>query len=191
MWPWEHLAVGYLAYSLLARARTGDSPDGPAALTVAVATQLPDLIDKPLAWTVGVYPGGYSVGHSIFVAGGLSALAVAISRRRGRPELGVAFVVGYLTHLPGDLLYIYVTRGYLVPVIGLWPVVPAVPGTAGGGLFDHFFAFLDGYVALLASGRLLWFAVAEAVLLVVALGVWLYDGRPGVGYLRRRIARAG
>lgn len=191
MWPWEHLAVGYLAYSLLVRVRTGDPPDGPAALTVAVASQLPDLIDKPLAWTFGVYPGGYSVGHSIFVACGLSALAVAVSRRGGRPRLGAAFAVGYLAHLPADLAFLYVVNGYLTPAVVLWPAVPAVPGTAGGGVVARVVAFLQGYADLLESGRLAWFAVVEVALLAAALAVWLLDGRPGVAAVRRRVARVG
>ena len=189
MWPWEHLAVGYLAYSLLWRAWTGDPPDGLSALTVAVATQLPDLIDKPLAWTFGIFPGGYSVGHSIFVATGLSALALAISGRRGRPALGVAFAVGYLSHLPGDLLYLYVVNGYLNPAVVLWPAVPAVPGSATSGLIAHFVTFLRAYVRSLARGRLVWLTLFEVALLVAALVVWLRDGRPGVSDLRRQVAR--
>lgn len=191
MWPWEHLAVGYLAYSALARVRTGEPPGGPAALAVAVATQLPDLLDKPLAWTFGVYPGGYSVGHSIFVAVGLSTLAVAVSRRRGRPELGAAFAVGYLLHLPGDLLYLYVVNGYLTPAIVLWPAVPAIPGTAGGGLVARVVALLETQARSLAGGHLLGFVVFEAALLLAALAAWLRDGRPGMDTLRRRLTRTG
>lgn len=191
MWPWEHLAVGYLAYSLLSRAWTGRPPDGATALTVAFASQLPDLIDKPLAWTFGIFPGGYSVGHSIFVASGLSALAIVGSRRGGRPELGVAFAVGYLAHLPGDLLYLYVANGYLNPAVVLWPAVPAVPGTATSGLLAHFIEYLRAYVASIARGHLVWFTLLEVALLVAALLAWLRDGRPGIGGIRRRVARAG
>ena len=191
MWPWEHLAVGYLAYSMLARARTGEPPGGAAALVVAVATQLPDLIDKPLAWTFGVFPGGYSVGHSIFVASGLSTLAVAVARRRGRPELGVAFAVGYLSHLPADLLFLYVVEGYLTPAIVVWPAVPAIAGTAGGGLVAHVVTFLEAYARSLAGGRLVGFALVEVALLVGALVAWLRDGRPGVGNIRRGLGGVG
>lgn len=189
MWPWEHLAVGYLAYSLLSRTRTGDPPDGLPALTVAIATQLPDLIDKPLAWTFGIFPGGYSVGHSIFVAAGLSALAIAISGRRGRPALGVAFAVGYLSHLPGDLLYLYIVNGYLNPAIVLWPAVPAVPGSAASGLVARVVVFLQDYATSLTHGRLMWFTLFEVALLIAALVTWLRDGRPGVSDLRRQVAR--
>ena len=49
--PWGHLAIGYLCLSLAIRARWRVPPQGPAVIAVAIGTQLPDLIDKPLAWT--------------------------------------------------------------------------------------------------------------------------------------------
>jgi len=67
MWPWGHLAVGYVAFSVFVRFRLGRQPSGHAALALAVATQLPDLIDKPLAWQFGLLSSGISVAHSILV----------------------------------------------------------------------------------------------------------------------------
>ena len=49
MWPWEHLAFGYVLYSLGVRTLRGRTPRGPPVLVLAVATQVPDLLDKPLA----------------------------------------------------------------------------------------------------------------------------------------------
>ena len=48
MWPWEHLAIGYLAYSLLGRLAWRRPPTVGTAITVAFGTQFPDLVDKPL-----------------------------------------------------------------------------------------------------------------------------------------------
>ena len=62
MWPWEHLAFGYLLWSLWLRARGRSLPGDWEALVLVFATQLPDLVDKPLAWQLGVLPGGRSLG---------------------------------------------------------------------------------------------------------------------------------
>ena len=48
MWPWEHLTIGYLAYSLLSRLAWRRPPTVGTAITVAFGTQFPDLVDKPL-----------------------------------------------------------------------------------------------------------------------------------------------
>ena len=48
MWTWEHLAIGYLAYSLLSQLAWRRPPTVGAAITVAFGTQFPDLVDKPL-----------------------------------------------------------------------------------------------------------------------------------------------
>ena len=60
MWPWGHLALGYLLHSPLARARFGRPPTDRATLLLVIGTQLPDLVDKPLAWWLGVLPAGRS-----------------------------------------------------------------------------------------------------------------------------------
>ena len=60
MLPWGHLAVGYLAYSLAVRVRSGGPPAGLAVAALAVGTQFPDLIDKPLVSWVSVLPSGRS-----------------------------------------------------------------------------------------------------------------------------------
>ncbi|PSQ17916.1 hypothetical protein BRC99_00275 [Halobacteriales archaeon QS_7_69_60] len=68
MLPWGHLAVGYLAYSLAVRGRTGGPPAGLATAALAVGTQFPDLIDKPLVAWVSLLPSGRSLGHSLLFA---------------------------------------------------------------------------------------------------------------------------
>jgi len=75
MWPWGHLAVGYLLWSVLVRDRRFRPPTGAETLLLAVGTQFPDAVDKPLAWSLGVLPNGRSLAHSVF-------LATALCRRR-------------------------------------------------------------------------------------------------------------
>jgi hypothetical protein len=92
MWPWEHVVVGYLAYSAVSHAVAGRAPSGRAAIAVAFAALLPDLVDKPLAWGLGVLPSGRSFAHSLVVAvptvlgiGGVGGHARQVQRHRVDP----------------------------------------------------------------------------------------------------------
>lgn len=179
MWPWEHLALGYLLLSGYTRLRSGRSPGGREAVVVAVATQLPDFVDKPLAWTFDILPSGVSFAHSVFTA---LLLAYALYRLTAWFDIhGVVqpFLVGYLSHLLGDVLYPLLTEGELVVGFLLWPFGPSPQNGATGflaksqSLWGEFIDFLGTPV-----GRL--YLVAEVVFLVGIFLLWLYDGRPGL-----------
>lgn len=58
MWPWGHAAIGYLLFSMDTRLRYGRRPGGPATILLFFGTQFPDLVDKPLAWTLPLLPSG-------------------------------------------------------------------------------------------------------------------------------------
>ncbi|MCL7419035.1 MAG: metal-dependent hydrolase, partial [Halalkalicoccus sp.] len=90
MWPWGHAALAYVLYSALRR-RRGGSPGGVATIVVVFASQLPDLIDKPLAWTLGVIPSGRMLAHAPAVALPLCVAVYWYFARRSRAEYGVAF----------------------------------------------------------------------------------------------------
>ena len=180
MWPWEHLAVGYVAVSLafrLAGRPVGDD----VALATVLGSQFPDLIDKPLAWSVAVLPSGTSLAHSVFVAVPLGALVVAFGYRRGKALVGVAFVLAYLLHLPGDALYDAVTVGE-PPSWGaiLWPVVQKPPGVDPGGLIGETLSYGTQYLSFLATPAAARYLALEGALLLAALGLWLLDGKPGI-----------
>ena len=68
MWPWEHLAVGYIAFSVMQRVGGRQGVPALAVVALALGTQLPDLIDKLLGWGIGILPGGRSLGHSLLFA---------------------------------------------------------------------------------------------------------------------------
>jgi hypothetical protein len=193
MWPWEHLAVGYVLVSLAARAR-GVRIDDATLYALAVGTQFPDLVDKPLAWTFEVLPSGTTLAHSVFFAVPLSAVVVAVARnaRDGRwRRPGAAFVLGYLAHLPGDMLYGTVTTGR-APSVGvvLWPLVEKT-GTGSGGFLTHVVHFLARYRQFLASGsgEAVGYLLGEVLLLSAAGILWVADGTPGVRFLRNRVRR--
>jgi hypothetical protein len=61
MWPWGHLAVGYLLSAGAAYLRDHSSPRGLAVVALAAGTQLPDLLDKPLASAIPLSLGVLSL----------------------------------------------------------------------------------------------------------------------------------
>lgn len=171
MLPWGHLAIGYLVYSIGVRLRHRQAPVGPAVLALAVGTQVPDLIDKPLAWTFELLPSGRSLGHSLLFAILLGAVVWALVKRYNRRQAAIAFVIGYLSHVVIDVLP--AVRAGQWEIVGtlLWPLLPAYvyPGEQGRGIIE-FLLGLD-FAAIPLSGL---------ILSVVAVGVWVYDGLPGV-----------
>ena len=177
VWPWEHLAVGYLLYSAFVHLTDNRSPETAPALVLAFGTQFPDLIDKTLAWTLSVVASGVSVAHSVFTAVCLSASVVVLSQRLGHRRLGVAFAVGYLAHIPADMLYPVLLGGRLHLEAYLWPLV-TVTAPARGGFFANFTYYAAQFITFLGTGRGAVFLILEVVLLGTAVVVWLLDGRP-------------
>lgn len=178
MWPWTHLAVGYLLYSLSVHALLRRPPREGAALTLAVATQFPDLVDKPLAWLLGVVPG-HSVAHSLFIAGPLVLAGMAVAGYYDRPEVGAAWALGYLSHLVGDIfspmavLEMDIDLGFL-----FWPVI-SVPISTHGGFIQTVLYYATESVAFIFSPLGILFLAAEMSILSAAVALWIYDGYPG------------
>lgn len=169
--PWGHLAIGYLVYSLGNRLRTGVPPKGPAVIALAVGTQFPDLIDKPLAWTFGILPSGRSLGHSLLFAVVLGAIVWTLRRQYNRRSAAGAFLIGHLSHVVADVLpAVRATQWRQVGAL-LWPVVPVYqyPGELDHGILE-FLLGLD-----LAALPLIGIVAG-----VLALSLWVFDGLPGV-----------
>ncbi|MBX0286453.1 metal-dependent hydrolase [Haloarcula salinisoli] len=128
MRPPEHLAfalIPLIGYTLVRYRRP---PTGYAMLYVVLATQLPDLIDKPLAWTFGIIPSGRMLAHSIVLSGPLLCLGYLLALRRGRGRPAAVFSLAYLSHLVGDF-YPILTQGtdyYFFPNL-FWPLLEANP----------------------------------------------------------------
>jgi len=189
VWPWEHFALGYVAVSLLLRG-TKRPLTSETFVVLAVATQFPDLVDKPLAWAVNVLPSGTTLAHSIFVAVPLSVAIIAMSQWYRRGRLGVVFAVGYLLHLPADVLYGTVTTGRRPAIEAvLWPLVAKAPSGDAPGLLTKVFYFVGQYEQFLTSSQAVGYLVFEATLLGVALLLWVLDGYPGISLLRTRRQR--
>ncbi len=179
MWPWEHLAVAYVGYSILTRVVAGRPPTASEALLVAFGSQIPDLIDKPLAWQFGVLPSGVSLAHSIFLAGPVSIAAVAVARLTRRPVAGVAFAVGWLSHLVGDVYYPLVYADAYSWDVVLWPVRPAATSPSVG-FARQFWTYFDRYLEFLTSPAGLAYLGLEVAVLGGAVLLWVFDGMPGL-----------
>ncbi|WP_436926735.1 metal-dependent hydrolase [Halosimplex amylolyticum] len=207
MWPWEHLAVGYILLSLYSHGRTGTPPAELPVLTLTVATQLPDLIDKPLAWQFDVMDGT-AVAHSIVVSLLLVFVVGIVTGRIDHPTVSSAFAIGYFSHLLGDLVYPMIRgQGHFAWGVILWPgpnrVVtdPTPPASGAGasttqagtgflskltGQFGEFVSFLGTPV-----GRV--YLLFEVILVTSAAALWFLDGRPGMGIVADyiRLIRSG
>lgn len=173
MWPWEHAALAYVLYSALTR-RRGGPPGDVATLWVLVASQLPDLIDKPLAWTFGVVHSGRMFAHAPVLAVPLCVLVYWRFSRRSKPEYGVAFCVGYLSHVAGDAVGSTLVGEYAYARFLLWPLL-SVPVDDQESVLGELVGGLSPSPALLVSGL-----VGMAV-----VGLWIHDGKPGLGVFRR------
>lgn len=180
MWPWGHLAVGYLCYIGVLRIR-GREQTSRSLLAMALGTQLPDVVDKPLAWTFGVLPSGRSFAHSVLVATVAITFVYLIAKRRNRDETAIAFSIAYISHIlvdigptvvwglvHGDWSQLKWTT-YL-----LWPVLSAPPYPHDESFAQHLTGFvLDPYIMI------------QLGLFGIAIAVWIQTNAPGTAWLRR------
>lgn len=181
MLPWGHAAVGYLCYSLAIHLRYRSPPTGPAVLALAVGTQFPDLIDKPLAWTVSLLPSGRSLGHSLLVALLIGVIAWRLAQRYDRqPEAG-AFLLGHLAHIVADITPAVIARDWEPLGALLWPLTPAYqyPGEMDQSILSFFLELRFAELPLI-----------ESVLTMLVVGVWVYDGRPGIATIVAAVTRS-
>ena len=182
MWPWEHVLFAYVFYSVSVHLGSRSPPTDLAAAALALGALFPDLVDKPLAWQFGVVETGWGPAHSVFVAAPVAVLVYALAGWRGDRRVGLAFCVGYLLHLPGDVLPASLSRGFLYLPPVLWPVGdPATTdhGSLLAGVYGLLTEYAVGLLALEVTP-----VVALQVGSVVAGGLlWLYDGLPGLWLL--------
>lgn len=168
MWPWGHLAVAYLLYSL-GRRQQGRRPRTPEVYLLALGALVPDLVDKLLAWELGVLASGRSLGHSVLV--GLLLLAVlyhVLAPRLGRSRV-IAFGVGYLSHPLADVPFADLLAGeFATSAYVAWPLLAVPPDPLERSLFAYILAFQPGPYDYVQGG-----------LALLALGLWYADGMPG------------
>lgn len=165
MWPWGHAAVGYLCYVGIATI-TGDRRYGLPVLAVLLGTQFPDLIDKPLAWTVPLLPSGRSLAHSLVTTGPIlfGGLLIAYRARLRRSHFLalLGFALGHVTHVLGDGLYAFVDGMYADLSYLAWPVLTLPEYETKQSFVAHFQQFEP-------TGTVLF----EFALVALAVTVWL------------------
>jgi len=138
MWPWEHAVAGYVlltALSLLVRRRPLTASE---VALVVLGTQIPDLVDKPLAWTVPVLPGGRSLGHSLLTWAAAVGPIVVIARRIERTDAALAFLFGFLVHILTDLPPEVLAGEFSQATFVLWPLLPIPETTVEQSILARF-----------------------------------------------------
>lgn len=173
MLPIVHPVVGYLCYAGYTRARLGTQPQGEATICAVFAAVLPDLIDQPL-WLIGITPVGRTFAHSLFGTVLLVGTFGYIAHRRGRPDLGVAFAIGYGSHIVADIPWHVLAGDYHELGFLLWPVT-AMPAYSGVKTLAT--------IGTLDVTTLLF----EGAIFVVGVAVWWNDGRPGLDVIRQYV----
>lgn len=186
MWPWDHLAVAYLVVSLWRRGRSRRPPGEAEAIAIVIGSQLPDLIDKPLGWGTALLPSGHSLAHSLPVAVSTSLAVYVLTRQFDRGDVGAAFSLAYLSHLPGDVLYPVMIGGSPNLAFLFWPFVD-LPASQTDALAGRVLELLVQFVAFLQTPRGLTFLLIELVLLTITVLLWRQDGWPGLGVVRRAV----
>ena len=127
MWPWEHAVLGYLVYAVLSIAYRRRPLSTREAVVLVLGTQIPDLIDKPLAWSFSVLPNGRALGHSLLLWIVVAVLVVYVADRLDRLEYAPAFLVGYLLHILSDALLEVLAGEIAMVTFLLWPILPSPP----------------------------------------------------------------
>ena len=183
MWPWEHAAAGYLLYSVGKRLLGLDPPGEVATVSLAVGTLIPDLIDKPLSWGLAAFPSGYALGHSILVAIPIGVLIWVLGARTGS-RVTLPFVLGYWSHLVADVLD--PLRYGDPPLVRrvLWPIVERESYDQDLGLRRGLYYFQE-FIETLAATPLVVVILLYGLLPLGTIALWVADGHPGTGLVRR------
>jgi len=178
MWPWEHAAVGYLLYSLWCRVVYREPPSDLPVAALIIGSQLPDMIDKPLSWGLGVFQTGYALGHSALITIPVG-LAVGIrSIRTAHHRTVTALLVGYWSHLAGDVVNPLRSGGTIALDTVLWPVVVGPPYEQDLGLARGL-VYVTDLPDSLQTADSLSLVGANLLVPVIAVAVWIADETPG------------
>lgn len=198
MWPFAHLAIGYLLYTGYEYARFRDAPSEMAVLFVLIGTQLPDLIDKPLAW-VGILASGRSLGHSLLVALPIIGFVGVVYRRTGENGPTVAFGISYVSAIIGDgITYFFqgsLVRDLMEVSFWVWPLsIPAekiVQILKLNAVLSQVIAHKAAWTAhnIPMGGDLkIWIRSFEVGVTLLSISVWWYEGMPGWSLVRDALA---
>ncbi|WP_226043124.1 metal-dependent hydrolase [Natrinema sp. DC36] len=168
MWPLGHAAIGYLLYRYSTQARLDDSPAVLPLCFLAVGTQFPDLVDKPLAWVLDIIHSGRGLTHSIVILGLIIIGFFLVARHHRRDEYAIAFGIGALAHALTDATEVLWDPNASAHSL-LWPLFSVNFPT----VLDHLFNPISEL-----------YFVAEFVLAGLAFVYWQRDGYPALEAIR-------
>lgn len=176
MWPWGHLAVAYLGYrticfikptSTLWKLTIG------TVLAVSIGALFPDLVDKPLAWSLSILPSGRSLAHSLLTLTVITSVGWRLATHNQHRRLIVAFAFGAFSHSLSDLgpetvagLVVGDWAQLTWTTYLFWPVLPSPPYPNDTSLISHLEAF-----------TLTPFVLAQLLLFCVVGILWYLDHR--------------
>lgn len=63
-----HVGLAYLVYAVFRWTAAWPAPDRLTLVAIVLGALFPDLIDKPLAWELGLLASGRSLAHSLLTA---------------------------------------------------------------------------------------------------------------------------
>lgn len=181
MMPWEHAAIGYIGYSILVRVFYKETPTAMETVAVVFGSLFPDLIDKPLAWQFDLFASGYAFAHSIFTAVPIATVVVLLAWRHGAFRTGLGFAVGYLLHIPGDMIPPYIQGEGLAVHRALWPFRQEGSGYDSGfgvELSENLVGYASWFIDELASGNPDPYLFVVVGIGVIGLLLWIADGMP-------------
>ncbi|RQG89707.1 metal-dependent hydrolase [Natrarchaeobius chitinivorans] len=188
MFPLGHLAFAYLCFIAYAALTRRHLPARWPLLPLAIGSQLPDVIDKPLAY-YGVLSSGRSAGHSIVVAVLLIGLVSWGARKIQRRDpvhpwiaqlsavTPAAFAIGYLSHLVGDSIGPLLAGNHSGLSFLFWPFLPG-PQYSGDSVAP-WVRLLEVYLQPHTHPELP--LIAVGVFVFVSLRVWHALGSQSTG----------
>lgn len=136
MSPIEHFIVAVIPVGAVSILLTRRLPPASLIGAVFVGSQLPDLVDKPLALEVGLIPSGRVFMHSLPIAIPFLLAVVVYGWRSDRKAMGVAFAFAHLMHTLGDTYQTLLGPDPAPSPDLLWPLTtpiarPGLPHWAG------------------------------------------------------------
>jgi len=138
MFPVEHFLVALFPVSMYALVCDRRLPGVRLATIAFIGSQLPDLVDKPLAYQFGLIPSGRVFMHSLPIALPFLLGTMIYGWKTERNRLSVGFSFAYLSHLVADNYRPLFGPNPRIRSDLLWPFAdpvsrPDVPSWAGVG----------------------------------------------------------
>lgn len=190
MWPWAHLALGYLVYVGYTHVRRVQVPSGWSVVFLGIGTQFPDVVDKPLAYWWAVFPEGRSFAHSVLVVVPICVAVLYVARYLNRSADGTAFAIGYGSHPVGDALPVVLTGEWDALTFLAWPILP-VPDYEAESFAHHSQQFAEAMDGLTFERLLTGWNdqfVLQAWLTILVVVLWFHHGVPPLSRIRDALA---